>query len=306
MLYHRRIIILAILEEMGGSITAKCLQKYLFLYSRMNRSDHKFFDFVPYKYGCFSFVANNDLNILATQGYISIEDDQNSERRYKLLHNMGSCRDLDIFETSYVKDICSKYGALTQDELIAETYRSYPYTAINSIIKERLLNSDELERVSRQKERTQSNEPILMTLGYEGISLEKYLNTLIQSGIRVLCDVRKNAYSQKYGFCKKTLQTACEGIGIQYVHVPELGIDSDYRKNLKCQQDYDDLFDLYESTILKNNAYYLLEVRKLITKYDRLCLLCFEKDPRQCHRTRIATALMQLPDANYQYLPMIM
>ncbi|MCQ2065861.1 MAG: DUF488 domain-containing protein [Bacteroidaceae bacterium] len=281
------------------------MQKYLFLYSRINRSDNRFYDFVPYKYGCFSFVANNDINVLAGQGYVSIDDSPDQERRYTLLHEMNFARELDMFDAAAVRKLCETYGSMSQDELIAETYRKYPFTAINSQIKEKLLNQEELASVNRQKSRMLNNEPALMTMGYEGLSVEKYMTTLIQSGIKVLCDVRKNAYSQKYGFCKKTLMAACEGLGIKYIHIPDLGIESDFRKDLDSQAAYDSLFEQYEKTVLVRNGQSLSVIRNLIKSEGRVCLLCFEKDPRQCHRTRIANALMAFPNADYKYIPMV-
>lgn len=62
----------------------------------------------------------------------------------------------------------------------------------------------------------------------------------------MLCDVRRNPWSRKYGFSKSTLSNACEGVGIRYEHLPELGIVSDARRNLETQADYDALFAHYE------------------------------------------------------------
>ena len=185
--------------------------------------------------------------------------------------------------------------------MVAYTYRKWPFTAINSAIKEKLLNKEELAKVQAQKDRFAQTESMLFTIGYEGFTLETYLRQLISNDIRLLCDVRKNAFSMKYGFSKAILQKSCEGVGIKYVHVPELGIESEQRQTLKTQHDYDVLFERYELTTLQNNWKYLLEVRNLISQYGRICLTCFEKDPRQCHRTRVAQALMRLPDIDYKF-----
>ena len=70
MLYYRRKILLALLEVFGGQLTAKSLQKFLFLFTR--KQEIKAFDFVPYKYGCFSFQANQDIVTLSKYGYVEI------------------------------------------------------------------------------------------------------------------------------------------------------------------------------------------------------------------------------------------
>ena len=161
------------------------------------------------------------------------------------------------------------------------------------------MNVDEMARIEKQKRHFE--EPTLFTIGYEGLSIEAYINRLIINDARLLCDVRKNAYSQKYGFSKSQLAMACAGVGIKYVHVPQLGIESDKRTNLRSQLDYDILFDEYERTTLKQNIEALLYIRGLIDTEKRIALTCFEKDPKQCHRSRVAKALMQLPDIDYSF-----
>ena len=98
-------IILAILEKLGKGITAKCMQKYLFIFSRSQVED-RIYDFVPYKYGCFSFQANQDLVALEKNGYIAIQDVENSDKLYTLLHNFHAFQDLDLFERKIIEDIC--------------------------------------------------------------------------------------------------------------------------------------------------------------------------------------------------------
>ena len=190
---------------------------------------------------------------------------------------------------------------MSQNELIAYTYKRWPYTAINSVIKQQILNSEELLKVQEQKDKLKKVEPMLFTIGYEGFTLENYLNRLIRLNVHTLVDVRKNAFSMKYGFSKAILEKACIGVGIEYVHMPQLGIDSSKRQTLKSQRDYDTLFDEYERTTLKENWSFLLQLRSIVERDNRVCLTCFEKDPRQCHRTRIAKALMSLPNHEYNF-----
>lgn len=205
-----------------------------------------------------------------------------------------------MFEQQYLRDIKRQFGNYTQNDLIKYTYVNYPFWAINSAIADTLLNDEELANVKKQKK--VFHETQLFTIGYEGLSLEQYINKLLLKDIRVLCDVRKNAYSQKYGFSKAVLSKACAGANIEYIHIPQLGIESDKRQSLNCQIDYDILFDEYERTTLKDNQEALLYVRSIIDKNKRVALTCFEKDPKQCHRTRVANALMALPDIDYSLM----
>ncbi len=295
MFYYRRKIILALFELFDGQLTAKSFQKLLFLFTR--KQDVKSFDFIPYKYGCFSFQANQDVVTLEKYGFLRIEENNNI-RCINLIKTDNYLGMLNIFDRSFIENIKVEFGGMSQNDLIRYTYVNYPFYAINSSIANDILTNEEIEKISQQRRHKDSYE--LFTIGYEGISLEKYINLLIIKDVKVLCDVRKNALSQKYGFSKSQLQKACEGVKIKYVHIPQLGINSDKRQELNCQSDYDKLFKLYESTTLIQNKDYLLEVRKLIDKYKRVALTCFEKNPVQCHRSYVAKELMKLEKVNYK------
>lgn len=295
MLYYRRKIILALIEIFGGALTAKSLQKYLFLFTRQQGT--KSYDFVPYRYGCFSFQANQDVVTLEKYGYLKITEGDNG-RHIKLNHFENYSAMLDLFDHQALLDIKERFGKMSQRELIGYTYRQYPYYAIKSTIATSLLTAEELIVVETQKRIY--TESALFSIGYEGITLESFINRLIVNDVHVLCDVRKNAYSQKYGFSKKQLQKACEGVGIRYEHIPDLGIESEQRQHLQSQTDYDLLFERYEQTTLVKNKESLMYLHSLLETDKRIAVTCFEKDPRQCHRTRVINALLKLPDRAYE------
>lgn len=291
MLYYRRKILLALLEMFNGHLTAIQIQKYLFLLTRLQAN--KTYYFVPYRYGCFSFQANQDLTTLSTYGYVKLDDNSCTlvDTRQSYLAQ------LNLFDQQYMHEIYKSYSAMSQDELIVYTYIHYPYYAINSTIANQLLTQEQIDKINLQKpHKTQQQ---LFTIGYEGISLEEYINKLLLADIPLLCDVRKNAYSQKYGFSKSQLQKACEGVGVRYVHVPSLGIESNKRQELKTQRDYDILFDDYERTTLKENTESIKYVSGLLMHYKRIALTCFEKNPAQCHRSRVANAIVQYTNRQY-------
>lgn len=296
MLYYRRKILLALLEVFENQLTAKSLQKYLFLFTRTQNK--KAFDFVPYRYGCFSFQANQDLATLQKYGYLEIAQ-QNTGRFIRIKEEGNYLSMITKQDKSAMLDTKKNFGALKQDELIRYTYQKFPYYATKSTIAEKLLTIDELNAIEQQKRLF--NNTCLFSIGYEGITLETYINKLIINDVRVLCDVRKNAFSQKYGFSKSQLKTACEGVGIQYVHFSELGIVSDKRQELNTQNDYNQLFLEYEQTSLKENTEALFRLRNLLRSKKRIAVTCFENNPTQCHRTRVAHALLDFPDADYSF-----
>jgi hypothetical protein len=101
-------------------------------------------------------------------------------------------------------------------------HQRYPYFATRSEIVEKVLPNKE-DRTRVEAARPAKQTPGLITLGYESKTLETYLNQLLKSGVTLLCDVRRNPLSRKYGFSKSTLSHACAGVGIRYEHLPESG-----------------------------------------------------------------------------------
>lgn len=289
MFYYRRKIILALLQKFNGELLSTPLQKYLFLLTRLQKE--KAFDFIPYKYGCYSLQANQDLMVLEKMGYIKREQNK-SAISWKLISKEDFIEAIKKDDLSCLNNIFRSFSEYRTNDLIKYTYLNYPFWAINSNILNDLLSEEERSKVLQQKKR--SNENTLFTIGYEGVSLEMYINKLILNDVKVLCDVRKNSYSQKWGFSKATLQDACEKVGIKFIHIPQLGIESNERQELNELADYKRLFASYEATTLVENNKYLLELVGIVTSNHRVALTCFEKDVQMCHRGVIASQLMTL------------
>ena len=290
-MYYRRKILLAILQAFGGELDKMSLQKLLFLFSR--QQTEKYYHFVPYKYGCYSFQANADLGTLTK--YKLVEESGNNWKKIDQTNYLNELKDKDQVAIKY---IINQYSGLSADDLVKLTYKNYPYFAINSKIAATVLNKEELARVDKQK--VNKIETVLFTIGYEGITLEEYLNKLIINGVSVLCDVRRNPYSMKYGFCKNQLQKACNGVGIEYIHIPEVGIDSDKRQELNTQADYDKLFAVYCENNLTKTTSSQGKILNLLKEKKRIALTCFEANICQCHRKHLAEAIENLPNFKYE------
>ncbi len=142
-------------------------------------------------------------------------------------------------------------------------------------------------------------EKVFYTIGYEGLSLDQYINKLLGHDIKLLCDVRKNAYSQKFGFPRPELQTALGKTGISYQHMPEFGIVSEKRRELRNDYDYTQLFDEYENSVLKDNLSQLASFKELLNQYGKIAITCFEADAKHCHRGRMAKILKSSPTFKY-------
>ena len=287
---------LALLELFNGELSPISFQKYLFLFMQECSFENNFYEFAPYRYGCFSFKANKDVRTLEKQGYITEID---NGKLYKL-QGYGYLDALDMFEREQMSRFKRKFGTRSQNDLVRYVYINYPFFAIRSKIAKDVLTNDEYNNIQRFAEKFKKSEPMLFTIGYEGISLEQYIMRLIKEDVHVLVDVRTNAYSIKYGFSKGILSKACDNVCITYIHMPELGIESEFRKNLKTQEDYDKLFLQYERTTLAKSKEQLSALKQVVDEGGRVALTCFEKDFRQCHRSRIAKQLMLMPAVQFK------
>ncbi len=276
---------LTLLDALGGSSANTDFQKLLFAYTQTEQSPT--YEFVPYKFGAFSFTSYADKRRLSSSGLLT-ED----ENVWQLTAAGRKAAREKAAQPLVIAKFCREHAKLRGNALIAEQYRRFPYYATRSEIVDKLgLEPEARARINAAKPRKAGAG--LVTIGYEGKSLEHYLNQLLKAGVTLLCDVRRNPLSRKYGFSKSTLSKACEGVGIRYEHLPQLGIDSEDRKGLNTQADYDVLFAEYERSSLPKQAEALEKIRHWIASGERVALTCFESEPHQCHRHCVAEALEQ-------------
>jgi uncharacterized protein (DUF488 family) len=137
----------------------------------------------------------------------------------------------------------------------------------------------------------------LLTIGYEGRTLDEFLARLRDAGCTVLGDVRRNAFSRKPGFSKRPLAEGCAGAGIRYEHLPELGIASADRQRVETAADVAALFDRYRQEMLPGQGAALARIAGWLRDGEVVALTCFERDPLQCHRHVVAGALTAGPRA---------
>ncbi len=289
-MFYRRKIILALLQLFDGHLDKIRLQKLLFLITKKQAKAE--YDFIPYKFGCYSYSANADMTAMVTRGFL-IED----EKSFKKNDKTDYLKQLKPADLIILQEIKVNYGKMSATSLMKHTYLNFPFYAINSEAAENILTKEELEKIYKAKPKV--NKTVLFTIGYEGISLEEYLVRLLKNDVRVLVDVRKNPLSMKYGFSKSQLKKYCASLGVEYVHLPEVGIHSDQRQELNTQSDYDNLFAVYRKNILSKTVSCQNEILKLLKEHKRIALTCFESNICQCHRKHLAEAIEKLPGFNY-------
>jgi hypothetical protein len=272
--YKRQQFLLSFLKELNEPLTATDFQKLLFLYIMQNNLSHYYF--VPYLYGAYSIQAAEDMNTLQAMGWLEYN---NHKFQYAGNNSSGLSLPFDGFGGSITEQLPKVRG----NHLIKLVYEQYPYYAINSRTADSITETEGLARIKDVKENYKNTDQRLFTIGYEGISIEQYLNTLIINNVHVLCDVRSNPLSRKFGFSKSNLQKYLGNIGIEYMHFPELGIRSEKRTNLNSDEDYQNLFKVYKSTLSEyKECLYRLYI--LLETKNSIALTCFEREPSHCHR----------------------
>ena len=290
-MFYRRRIILSLLQSFDGTLPKISLQKLLFLFA--NRQSKPDYDFVPYHYGCYSFSANADLTAMVKHGLVS-----ENKASFMKLDKVNYITSLNDKDKKILIDTVNNYGRLSTNSLMKMTYLNYQYFAINSIKAKEILTEDQYLKVLQVKPK--NNKTTLYTIGYEGISLEEYLNRLVKNDVKVLVDVRNNPLSMKFGFSKAQLKNFCGNLNIEYLHIPQVGIQSEQRQELNSQTDYNSLFDIYKKTNLKQTKSYQEQILKLLKQKKRIALTCFEANICQCHRKHLAEAITKLPEWNFE------
>jgi uncharacterized protein (DUF488 family) len=280
-MFTRRKILLALLEACGGELKSTDMEKLLFAYCA--ESGKNYYDFFPYKFGCFSFLSYQDKRVLTKQGFLTNGDS------FKLKNRQVHLGNVDLDEQSQLVSFAKRMKNLRGKNLVRHIYVNHPYYATRSEIKEKMLSTKELRLVESAVNPDQSI--CLMTIGYEGKTIDAYINTLISNNVNLVIDVRRNPLSMKYGFSKTRFRNYLDRAGINYEHIPALGIESSQRKNLETEKDYEMLFKKYTSESLPNRKAELKRIKRLVNEQKRVALTCFEANPISCHRHEITEHL---------------
>ena len=128
----------------------------------------------------------------------------------------------------------------------------------------------------------------LFTIGYEQTPSKAVLDELQHAGVKLLVDVRAVAFSRRPGFSKTQLAAGLDERGIGYVHLRGLGTPKNGREAARSGQ-YALLHKIYSAHLKTVQAKEELdELSALVKKSGPVCILCYERDHRVCHRRFIA------------------
>lgn len=130
----------------------------------------------------------------------------------------------------------------------------------------------------------------LYTSGYQGLTIDQFVARLHEAGIETLIDIRATPYSRKPDFSQSALAAHLEQAGIAYRHIAALGCP----KAIRDAYGHDHA--QYEAHFQRYLATQSAAVAELaaFSQTTSACLLCFEADYRDCHRSLVAQACQHL------------
>lgn len=131
----------------------------------------------------------------------------------------------------------------------------------------------------------------LFTIGYEGLVPERLSAALQSAGVATLADIRAVANSRKKGFSKGALRAGLAESDLAYEHLRVLGTpkagrqaahagDTTLMRKIYCEE----VLDTADGAIA-------FEALVALAARTPTCLLCFEREPGQCHRRILSERL---------------
>jgi uncharacterized protein (DUF488 family) len=130
----------------------------------------------------------------------------------------------------------------------------------------------------------------LFTIGYEGLVQNQLLELLAANGVHTLLDVRAVPLSRKAGFSKTVLGASLEARGIHYVHDRRLGTPKPGRQAARRGHS-DTMHAIFAEHMQTEPALAGLSDAVALSRSTPICLLCFEREPHDCHRSIVASMI---------------
>lgn len=184
-------VIVGVLLESDEPISRLRLMKLLFLARQETTlpAAGAFYDFLPYKFGPFSFAVRRDLHEMMRNGLVAGErvgdGDRLSLTAWRRVEAAQAYEMLPEKLRLQVRELVDRYRAWPDQRLIDHVYARFPTFTVLS------------ERDGRHPERRVA-EPAVYTLGYEGSSIDLFLCAVVGHGLARIVDVRNNPVSRRY------------------------------------------------------------------------------------------------------------
>jgi uncharacterized protein (DUF488 family) len=134
----------------------------------------------------------------------------------------------------------------------------------------------------------------LFTVGYQGHTIETFLDLLLAHDVAQIIDVRQLPFSRKPDFSKKRLAAHLASVGIAYTHVVALGTPKVLRDEVRRTHDYTGFFEAMEAIVAAQPD--ALQAALEMARAKPSALLCFEAQASECHRLVVAQAIERLSE----------
>ena len=135
--------------------------------------------------------------------------------------------------------------------------------------------------------------PPLFTIGYEQTRPDAVMAALKRAKVQLLIDTRAVAALRKPGFSKRQLAASLDENSIAYLHLQKLGTPAEGRQAARSGQ-VEKMWRIYDKHLKTHDAIEAMdELLSVVRAGRRVCLLCFERDPDHCHRSRIAQIVQE-------------
>jgi uncharacterized protein (DUF488 family) len=119
------------------------------------------------------------------------------------------------------------------------------------------------------------------TIGHSNHDIEAFIALLQSHGVTAIADVRSHPASRRFPqFDRKALRASLEGAGVRYVFLGE-GLGARPR-DLVCYTNGSADFGKIRASLAFVEA--MTRLRRGADEF-RICLMCAERDPADCHRT---------------------
>lgn len=142
----------------------------------------------------------------------------------------------------------------------------------------------------------------LFTIGYEQTPSSAVLDELRRAKVKLLVDVRAVAASRRPGFSKKQLAAGLAERGIGYVHLRGLGTPKEGREAARAGK-ASAMLRIYDRHLkTEQSRIEMDELAVLAREGGPVCLLCYERDPGQCHRSRVAQIICERTGIKVEHL----
>jgi uncharacterized protein (DUF488 family) len=139
----------------------------------------------------------------------------------------------------------------------------------------------------------------IFTIGYEAATMAEFLAALKAAGVQRVIDVRALPLSRRPGFSKSPLRAALDEAGIDYIHLKALGTPAEGRSAARAGK-AEELKRIYAGQLDLPEAIVQAEQMRELASEKPSALLCYEREPAQCHRSLLLDAVA--PNADVTHL----